>query len=565
MRQASTGARWTERLRAWLEPGGRALGRISPFDLGSAVLLAAVTLLVCLSFNDYGIAWDEKFHVEYGDRILDYYVSGDTAALRYGGGQKPTYGGGFDVLGAIARRLSPLGTHETLHLLGGLVGVLGLLGAYKLGRLLAGPAGGFWSAVLLTLTPVYYGHSFNNPKDAPFAVGYVWAVYYIAALVRRLPSVRTGLWVKLSLALGAAMCVRVAGIITVGYLLLAVGAYSVYRGWAARRVGDGWRCLTAFGGRALLTAAGGWVIMIACWPWALQEPIRRPLSALRIVSNYYLFVAHRRFGDGKIWSYDVPWDYLPRYFGMKLPELVLLLLAAAAAFGIARLVRLQRDESQVGSLLAHAVLATAIVLPPAVAVVKGSALYDGLRHFLFVVPVICVAAAVGSVALAALLRRRALALSLVYGGAVAILCADQVRVMAHLHPHEYVYYNAFAGGLAGAADRYDVDYYGNSYKEAFEGLQRYLWQSEKEAYLERSYAVTGCFGGYSARHYLPPNFRRISFDRRGEADFFLGYRRGECHLHEQQSPVVFAVERFGTPIAVVRDRRSSKATKSAPL
>ena len=47
----------------------------------------------------------------------------------------------------------------------------GLLGSWKLGRLLGGPAAGFTALTLLVLTPVWYGHMFNNPKDMPFAVG----------------------------------------------------------------------------------------------------------------------------------------------------------------------------------------------------------------------------------------------------------------------------------------------------------------------------------------------------------------------------------------------------------
>jgi hypothetical protein len=41
-----------------------------------------------------------------------------------------------------------------------------------------------------------------------------------------------------------------------------------------------------------------------------------------------------------------------------------------------------------------------------------------------------------------------------------------------LHPYEYAYYNRFIGGIHGAFRRYELDYWGTSYREA----ARYLAQ-----------------------------------------------------------------------------------------
>jgi len=37
-----------------------------------------------------------------------------------------------------------------------------------------------------------------------------------------------------------------------------------------------------------------------------------------------------------------------------------------------------------------------------------------------------------------------------------------------LHPYEYIYYNQFIGGVSGAADRFETDYWATSYREAAE-------------------------------------------------------------------------------------------------
>src|SRR2546430_11691058 len=54
--------------------------------------------------------------------------------------------------------------------MGAAVGVIGLLVTWRMGRRIAGPFAGFVALVLLSACPLYYGHMFMNPRDAPFAV-----------------------------------------------------------------------------------------------------------------------------------------------------------------------------------------------------------------------------------------------------------------------------------------------------------------------------------------------------------------------------------------------------------
>ena len=91
---------------------------------------------------------------------------------------------------------------------------------------------------------------FNNPKDIPFAVGMVWALYYIVRIVPELPRPRWSLVVKLGLACGLALGVRVGGLLLFGYLgLLLLSFVAVARrsrrGASASLVADGFDQLLA--------------------------------------------------------------------------------------------------------------------------------------------------------------------------------------------------------------------------------------------------------------------------------------------------------------------------------
>ena len=54
------------------------------YSRASAGLFALALVLALFTFRDYGVTWDEAFHVRYGDGVLDYVASGfrDTEASR---------------------------------------------------------------------------------------------------------------------------------------------------------------------------------------------------------------------------------------------------------------------------------------------------------------------------------------------------------------------------------------------------------------------------------------------------------------------------------------------------
>jgi hypothetical protein len=543
------------------------------FDLASALVGAIVLLLVVTTFGDYGITWDETWHLNYGRHVIHWYSSlfEDESALTYRADY--LYGGSFDGLGYLARQISPLDRYATIHLFGALIGCLGLLGTWKLGRLLGGPAAGFASLSLLVLTPVWYGHMFNNPKDLPFAVGYVWALYYEIRILIAMPAVPRREWLKASIALGAAMSVRIAGLLTLCYLFMLVGLWVLWRAREARDARLIPRYLLRFAPKLLLTTLGAWALMLVFWPWAQLHPLRRPLIALARMSAFNLHERGMPFGEGRrISTLSPPPDYLLRYFTFKLPELILVLVVAAFGVFIVRAVRLRKrakaerrgqpppaklpperaDERR--RVAVAGFLVFAILFPPLYTIAKRSPLYDGLRHFLFLVPIFVVIAGVTLARLTRLLAARSRAAA---WGVQVLVVAYGVRMalaMIHLHPHEYVFFNAFIGGLSGANYKYSTDYYGNTYKEGFETLREHLWRTERERYLAGPYVVAACMPDFVAREYLGTNFE---LERRGgpPAEFYLGYVRNNCYRKHHEAPELTRVEREDTLLVLIRDLR----------
>ena len=139
-------------------------------DALAIVTLAIVAAIAAFTFRDYGLAWDDYTHAQYGDLLVSLYRSGfsDQRALSFVNLYR--YGGGFDLLATLTAKVSPFGLFETRRLVGAAVGIAGLLVTWRLGRRLGGPLAGLITLLLLATCPLYYGNMFMNAKDAPFAV-----------------------------------------------------------------------------------------------------------------------------------------------------------------------------------------------------------------------------------------------------------------------------------------------------------------------------------------------------------------------------------------------------------
>lgn len=519
----------------------------------TVALLIAALAIVFATFRDYGVTWDEHYHDTYGKDLLAYYLSGfrDTAALTYH--NLWLYGGAFDAPTAFIKRISPFGDYETQHLMIALTGLVGVLGASRLAAFLGGARAGFWATLLLLLTPVWYGQMFNNPKDVPFAAAMTWALYYTVRAMPLLPAVPPRLVVKLGLAFGLAFGVRIAAVFAV--INLAVPCCA----WFALRTREaGMRAALRDARRAFFrflvpAAAVAYPVMLAAWPWAQGRPFVRPFEAAWIFSHSPWDI-NTLFEGRLVNSLHVPAEYMIVYFTVEMPEIVLALLVAAALLALAYLRRAGRLPPW-RSIGGAATLGFAFVFPFVFFVLFRPDAYDRIRHFLFILPP---AAAIAGLALDRIyeaLSRSAVAKG-AFSSVVAAYLAWHVGTMAALHPDEYVYYNALVGGVGGAAQRYELDYWGNSYREAAQRLAAYVRDEEARTGTRQTYRVLVCAEGTSAAYFFPPDLVLARDEH--EADFYLSVTRLGCD-REYAGDTIITVDRDGTVLSLVKDRRRLRA------
>jgi hypothetical protein len=150
-------------------------------------VLAIEVVVVCVTFRDYGLGWDDFTHSQYGDLLLSLYKSGFADRRAFSFVNLFYYGGGYDMASALAAKVLPFTLFETRRLVGGLIGIVGLAATWRIGRRLGGPAAGLIALVLLATCPLYDGNMYINAKDGPFATA---MTVLLLAIVRALRNTR---------------------------------------------------------------------------------------------------------------------------------------------------------------------------------------------------------------------------------------------------------------------------------------------------------------------------------------------------------------------------------------
>ncbi|WP_342749585.1 hypothetical protein [Thauera aromatica] len=514
----------------------------------AVLLLVAAAAFILTVFDRYGISNDEEVQHVYGRLLLDFYASGldDRRAFEYK--NLYLYGGLFDLIAAALERLlhlDPAGARvwELRHLLSAMFGLSGLAACWMLARQLGGELAGVVALVLLLVTGTWTGAMFTHTKDVPFAATMAWAAFFTVRVCRALPSPPMAGVVGLGLALGCAFGLRVGAVFAVGYLGITVLALSVQerRGSVPARLAFLRKSAVSLLPVALIAA----LLAALFWPWAV-------MSAGNLVKAITAF-SHFSFQldtilDGRVMANgEVPAHYLVSYLLVRLPELFLLGLAFAAWVGLRTLPALFRADGRETSCHGLPVILAAL-LPLGYTLLAAPPLYNGIRHFIFLLPPLAALAGVGLVKAWQSAVRWPRARIAGLAGSLLLL-AVHAGTLVRLHPYEYVAYNSLAGGLRGAAERWEQDYWATSLREAAGQLNTLV---AREGATGRVYTVAVCAEPFQVAVWLDPGLI-VTRDWRA-ADFFLSPTHMDCD-GALKGQVVGKVERDGVPLAVVLDRR----------
>jgi hypothetical protein len=309
-----------------------------------------------------------------------------------------------------------------------------------------------------------------------------------------------------------------------------------------------------------------WITAVALWPW-LQTG--NPFVHFKIALVHFATIpASFEFVHwGKqISTSALPPSYVAAQLLVRLPEAFLALLAVACVHAVAAAVRLARDavaqshierparwRMAVLTLARERAMITvcaAVVLPLGFLILQRATLYDGIRHVLFVIPMLAVVAGLGWRVLLPFLARAPAAAAVIAGAYVG----SSVTTLAALHPLEYVAMNAIAGGTRGAYDRFELDYWSAAATEALRRLEQRLDHDPSIRSAESPPRILICIGAREER--VHPLLKRpwIVETDPDQADFIIATQRSRC-AENKPVALIDEVKRFDRTFAWIYARK----------
>lgn len=442
------------------------------FSWGKAVYkktfgISAILMLFTMLFvaPDYGITGDETHLNFYSHEVNKFYktMGKDTACFNLPVFHDKDrvlkfYGAGFEISATILKKLLPVWEYDARRYANALFGFAAMIFTGLIAFRLAGWRAALVALWIIFLSPRFFGHSMNNPKDIPFAATSAFAVWAMMIYFDKLQQMKVKYILLTGLAIASAINIRFGGLLLFGYFGLFLVIEIIRKNNGIGKVfSNPWIILKPYFFSALFTIIIGYFCGMLLWPYGLYNPFKHPFDALDKFGK--LDVSLRQVFEGQFYmSAELPWYYLPKMIGITTPLVFILGLAMALPlfYNFRKNIPLNRVM----------LVLFAGLFPVFYIIYTKANIFHEWRHTYFAYPPL-VAISACSWHLLFNIKSKAL-LKFVAPTLFFLLLLLPVSWMLKSHPHQYLYYNEFIGGIEKAKGVYVLDYWMNSMKEAYE-------------------------------------------------------------------------------------------------
>lgn len=419
-----------------------------------------------------GINGDDEYQNDYSERLTSFYTTGNTDTLAidetardpYNKGKMYYYGGFFDTVTGLTNHVlgytkNDIGYHNVRHLWNALFGFLAMFFTALLAKEIAGWRAAILTLVLMFLSPRFLGHSLMNPKDIPFAMGYVMSIYFMVRMFREMPKFNWKLALGVAIGMAIAIATRAGGLILVGILGLYAGLdFLMKNGFGGltdvKKIG-------VYAAHGIGISVVGLLVAVLFWPWAMESPLSNPFEALGAFEKLEIKI-RVLFAGLNTMSDHTPWHYAPSWIWRTIPLFTLLGFLGCLALLPKVLKKYQP--------LPVAIAIFAAIFPVFYVIWKDSVLHDGWRHLTFVYPTMVVMASLFFLTLEDVFSKNKIGKMALYV-IVGLMALEPAVYILRNASVPYTYFSPAAGGISAAFGNYETDYWGVSCRQAMEWME----------------------------------------------------------------------------------------------
>ena len=318
----------------------------------------------------------------------------------------------------------------------------------------------------LALFPRFWGHSFFNPKDIPFAAMFTLGIFVGGCLINYYLKVereeikiginRITLYsLAYGILAGLATGVRIGGLFLLPFIAFTHLAVTITSKNISKQFFRFWSLYVLMSLSWLITTT-------AVHPASWSNPILWVYDTL-------IYLSRHTWGNSNLFegrwipASSLPWYYLPKWLVITTPVFFQIMFF----IGIFLLLFKYKTLNPIKKVFIILLLLQ-IFFFPTIAILRQSTIYGGMRQFIFILPAIATISAVTMAwTIKAVPKKASSTIALVLIIAVSV---PIVTDMVALHPYEYMYFNRMFGGLKAAHGRYETDHWGLSMREGMEWI-----------------------------------------------------------------------------------------------
>ncbi|MBU0666434.1 MAG: glycosyltransferase family 39 protein [Nanoarchaeota archaeon] len=478
------------------------------------------------TIHNYGFTWDDPWEFSYAEANLNYILTKDKSIYSHIENYYYSPANIGNVLAVITnkifyRTLNSMATDDAYHLAGVFIGSATLL----LILLFVLKEFNFLTAIISGLSfmlfPRIFGHIHNNVKDITvmfaFTLAFYTAYYFLKTKEKK--------WLySFMFSLGLALNTKLLGL----FIIPIIGCWIIFQYLINIKNNKRKKLLFKIDKKVIIKSIIIFLLTLYILNpayWTHPQYFFKNLAVMNHFSgsisqsandNYLVMI----FGD-ILPQAQIPWYYIPLMFLIVTPIPILLL------FFVGFLKVLKNWKDPLSSLLLSWILITILIY-----CIPGITKYNVIRHVLFLVPAICIFAGIGEqhiiIAITKNIKKVRIKTVIITTLTFIIFALPLIDILSY-HPYETTFYNRLVGGIKGAEKNFEIEYWGNSYKEGSKWLN--------ENIPENSTVVV------PIAEWLPKNYVRKDIIIKTEPDF-----EKEFYIMYMRDKVGFNLDRINLEI-----------------
>jgi len=403
-----------------------------------------------------GPSYDEFAHYRNGEKLFNYIFSFgrqeyiDTIYLYH-------YGM-YDFLGAFFSKNFPSNyLIESHHILNLIFSILSVFGIYQVSKKLFNIKIAKIAFLICFVNPIFFGHFAINPKDTIIAFSYIWIFYLSINYVEKQNNLnsRINYLFYLIFLISLGLSIRLTFI----YFLIPI--FIVLLSEIIINQKKFKFSFINFIFDLLLIFIFSFIITVLFWPDTHANLFKLPFE---FITKYFTSFFSSNFGlpfgliNGEFYNtQNTPKNYIFIFLLYKMPLYVILSLFLLPFF----LIKKNLSVEKVSSYKNFIYIFIQIFFPIFLILISGTALNDGIRYILYIIPFICLIAAISIFYIFNLNNIFFKFLKVIF----IFLFIYNFVIFLLLTPYQYTFVNNLNGKFSNNLNKFENDYWGSSLKE----------------------------------------------------------------------------------------------------